>query len=667
MSTEEIGMVSILSDAAVEDIIYNVLSSHQNTKIIDGLMPHSTFIINVVGELKFVELLCDIGGDRFLEIARRVVLRIIHEGSKKFINTEEVYKDLTVRLSDSTRLKLHNISPQYANTPITFFCEIIGVDDRKVYITEAEYICHNCYSEEIIKCDTDRKIMAPFCDNKGCNRCKMEINPKSIKMEYIQTLLLQEPMDESENNSPVLFVGKIKHTDVGTVFPGQKKDITAMFKIDINDIRKHEHNIILDVVGIKDMDEVKKNKPTPEEITEYIKDSKKPEFVDMLIDCFAPNIYGMRDIKKAILLQLAGGVKTDKRGEINILLVGDPSMAKSELLKFGKSITPKSIYASGKGSSAAGLTAGMVKLPNGTSIARLGVYPLCHNGHAFIDEFDKMNVDDRSGMHEAMEQGTVSLAKAGVNMTVPAVVSTLAAANPIYGVYDIDISLAQNIDLPPPLLSRFDLVFLVVDKIDDISDTYKARHVLSSYVKADAHSKVYINKEKLGSFLNYVRDLKPVLSKEAGDKLLELYKKMRGLSRVEKNAIPVGIRQLEAIVRLSMAHAKILFKDVVDVEDVNEVIEVFRESYKSFGIDIETGKSLQTSIMGFTEKESKEQIGYRVWESLKNEVGTVDCSEFIKTLSTAERHSENSANRLWTEWEKKGKIHLALDGRWRLS
>lgn len=656
----------IQSDSAVEDIIYDVLSKPAQAKVIDNLLPHGTFIINVVDEPKFVDLLCDMGGDHFIACAKKAIFRIIHDGMHKLINVEEVYKDLCVRLSDSTKIKLHDISPDLANTPITFSCEIIGVDDRKVYIKEAIFSCPNCYGVQPVKCGDDRKIIEPYCDSKNCKSCKMHIEQKSIKMEYIQTLLLQEPMDESVNNSPIMFVGKIKHIDVGTVFPGQRKELTAMFKIDINDPRKHEHNIILDIVGIKDMDEDKKSKPTDDEVVQYTKDAKKPEFMDMLIDCFAPNIYGMRDIKKAILLQLAGGIKTDKRGEINILLVGDPSMAKSEILKFGKSVTPKSIYASGKGSSAAGLTAGMVKLPNGTSIARLGVYPLCHNGHAFIDEFDKMNVDDRSGMHEAMEQGTVSLAKAGVNMTVPAVVSTLAAANPIYGKYDPGISLAENIDLPPPLLSRFDLVFLVVDKIDDISDTYKARHVLSSYIKTDAHSKVYLNKKKLSEFLNYVRDLRPVLSKDAGDKLLELYKKMRGLSKVERNAIPVGIRQLEAIVRLSMAHAKILFKSVVEIDDVLEVIDVFRDSYKSFGIDIETGKFSQMTLTGVTEEDSKEQIALRVWESCKNELGTVDCADFVQKLTIAEKHSDKSATRLWRDWSLSGKIHLALDGRWKI-
>ena len=219
--------------------------------------------------------------------------------------------------------------------------------------------------------------------------------------------------------------------------------------------------MIIDVSYIEDLDDVKLVKPTDSELKKLKEDSKEPDFINNVVRSYAPHIYGYSQIKKSLLLQLAGGVNGKRRGDINVLLVGDPSMAKSELLKFGKKITQTSIYTSGKGTSSAGLTIGMVKLSDGTMIAQAGVLPLCSGGFAFIDEFDKMNKLDRSSMHEAMEQQTVSRAVAGTNLTLPAKTSILAAANPKFGKYDPAESLGENINVPPALLSRFDLIWLI--------------------------------------------------------------------------------------------------------------------------------------------------------------------------------------------------------------
>ena len=230
-------------------------------------------------------------------------------------------------------------------------------------------------------------------------------------------------------NSPVMFVGKIKGNNVGTAFVGQKKRIIGLFKT-VYDPKKTEHNVIIDVSYIEDLDDVKLVKPTEPELIKLKEESKKPDFIKKVVSSYAPHIYGYGDIKKSLLLQLAGGVNGKRRGDINILLVGDPSMAKSELLKFGKKITQTSIYTSGKGTSAAGLTIGMVKLSDGTMIAQAGVLPLCSGGFAFIDEFDKMNKLDRSSMHEAMEQQTVSRAVAGTQLTLPAKTSDIGSSKP---------------------------------------------------------------------------------------------------------------------------------------------------------------------------------------------------------------------------------------------
>ena len=248
---------------------------------------------------------------------------------------------------------------------------------------------------------------------------------------------------------------------------------------------------------------------------------------------------------------MAGGVNGKRRGDINVLLVGDPSMAKSELLKFGKKITQTSIYTSGKGTSAAGLTIGMVKLSDGTMIAQAGVLPLCSGGFAFIDEFDKMNKLDRSSMHEAMEQQTVSRAVAGTQLTLPAKTSILAAANPKFGKYDPAESLGENINVPPALLSRFDLIWLIKDKVDLHSDMAKANHILNTYSDDKEMEKPYLEPKQLMAYINYIRTAKPKLSNETRREILKIYEKMRQLSKEDESALAIGTRQLEALIRLS--------------------------------------------------------------------------------------------------------------------
>jgi replicative DNA helicase Mcm len=296
---------------------------------------------------------------------------------------------------------------------------------------------------------------------------------------------------------------------------------------------------------------------------------------------------------------LAGGVNGKRRGDINVLLVGDPSMAKSELLKFGKKITQTSIYTSGKGTSAAGLTIGMVKLSVGTMIAQAGVLPLCSGGFAFIDEFDKMNKLDRSSMHEAMEQQTVSRAVAGTQLTLPAKTSILAAANPKFGKYDPAESLGENINVPPALLSRFDLIWLIKDKVDLHSDMAKANHILNTYSDDKSIEKPYLTPKQLMAYINHVRTAKPRLSNETRKEILKIYEKMRQLSKEDESALAIGTRQLEAIVRLSQAHAKLYFRDTVVGEEVDCVFDLLKETYKSFEMDIETG-SYNADITGYS-------------------------------------------------------------------
>ena len=565
------------------------------------------------------------------------------------------FANIKIDLVGELLVNMHDINSKNENCTVTFECQILATDSPKSYIKEAQFECAICNREYEAKCDLDRKITAPLCTNTQCKHAKTVIRTDKMITDDVQTILMQEPMEKSKHSSPTIFVGKLVGTLCRTSYVGQKKEITGLFRSDV-DLKKNEHDVFIDVLSVRDLNDVKPLLPTDEEEKKLVDDSKKDGFVDKVVNSFAPMIYGYNDIKLSILLQLVGGVKTQKRGDINMFLIGDPSMAKSELLKFASGLVQKSVYTSGRGSSAAGLTIGIVKMSDGRNIAQAGVLPMCDGGLACIDEFDKMNIDDRSAMHEAMEQQTVSIAKAGISMTLPSRTSVLAAANPKYGMYDNDNSLKDNINIPTPLLSRFDLIWLIQDKIHMTSDRLKANHILDSFDN-DMSDDCYMTEELMIKYINLAKGLKPKLTTEAKKTLLDIYEAMRKAS--SKSEMPVGTRQLEATVRLAMAYAKLHFREEVNSDDINKIKYLIEKTYESFGSSISSG-GVQSQIFQDS-KSIKEHEVLSVWNGCKNIEGKVKLRDFEKAL-LENGMSKEKAEALISRWENNNAIKLNSDG-----
>lgn len=356
--------------------------------------------------------------------------------------------------------------------------------------------------------------------------------------------------------------------------------------------------------------------------------ASSPGVYEMIARSIAPSIYGSIDIKKAIACLLFGGSRKrlpdglTRRGDVNLLLLGDPGTAKSQLLKFVERVSPIGVYTSGKGSSAAGLTASVNRDPVSRNfIMEGGAMVLADGGCVCIDEFDKMREDDRVAIHEAMEQQTISIAKAGITTTLNSRCSVLAAANSVFGRWD-DTKGAENIDFMPTILSRFDMIFIVKDEHSEARDMTLAKHVMNIHMNAlqtmEEQREGELPLNLLKKYIRFARTrCGPRLSEAAAEKLKNRYVLMRsGTGEQEretgkKTAIPITIRQLEAVVRISESLAKMQLQPFATEAHVDEALRLFQVST----LDAAMSGDL-SGAEGFTSQEDQEMLN-RIEKQLK--------------------------------------------------
>ena len=673
MTTEEsLSTPSALSDKVKEFLTQfkDATGSFSYVEQIDQMMSkHSKYIVVDYNDLVLfpvIESHFNENPDQILDAFSRAIKEILKERFPDY--AEKIKHDIRARIANfPVQRSLRQINSEIITKMTSVSGMVVRSSEVKPLAKEVTYKCLDKHISKFTLLDGMSLNASVKCQTPNCKHTSLAIIPKASRFIDFQILRLQElPEDLPPGQLPHYVNVSIKQDLVDYARPGDRIVLTGIVRIEqerISGVSKSEsalyrlrmdgNNVeFIGGKGLKSSRRTEREEISPDEAKIIKSLAKNPDIYDRLIASFAPHIRGHALFKEAILLLIVGSTQrvltdgTKIRGDINVFLVGDPGTAKSEMLKFCARIAPRGLYTSGRGSTAAGLTAAVVRDASGIFMLEAGAVVLGDQGLVCIDEFDKMRPEDRSALHEVMEQQSASIAKGGIVATLNARTSILAAANPMFGKYDIFKNIYENVNLPIPLLTRFDLVFIVRDIPSQEKDRNIAQHIISQHASSGTDTTSLIDIDILTKYLSYAKRGEPVLTKEAENLIMEFYLKMRNISGDDKeNMITITPRQLEGLIRLATARARLLLKNKVEGEDADRAIYLFNEMLKNSGTDVNTGKVDIGVLQGRPKSEvSKLQMFMEILRTLEGEPkSSVPEQDFVDELVKSDKFSEEEA------------------------
>lgn len=588
-----------------------------------------------------------------------------------------------VRVSElpDNNLLIMNVS----STHIDHLISLKGVVTKRADVLHkvkvALYRCLMC--AHVMRVPMTKKAVVPeVCPE--CKRRSLKLDEEGSYFVDIQRAEVQELLERLSGGTPASHIELLLEDDlVNTLTPGDNVIVTGVLRLrpPLKNKGKNEQAGIytryLDVVNAKNMKiEFEDIDINDEEIQRIRELSTDPQLYPRVFKTVAPAIYGHDSVKEAVALQLFGGTKEKTlisgekiRDDIHILLVGDPGAAKTRFLQHIKELAPKSIYVSGKSVTGVGLTASAEKdeLGEGGWTLKAGALVLATGGIACVDEFDKIDDEDRASMHEVMESQTVSIAKAGIVARFKAKSAILAAANPKHGRFDKNRLPAEQFEIPPTLLSRFDLIFVIFDVLDEVRDGELAEKILTSHREGTLADKTpiegLIERDIFRKYVAFARkNCKPVLSRDASDILKTYYVELRKRG-AQQGAVPITPRQIEGLVRLAEASAKIRLSNEVTVDDAKRATRLSQYVLDEIMRDKETGRIDVDIIQTGKPKSQVDKINtiIGITKELQKQYDLVEINKIIERCAEY-KIDEITARRIIDELVYKGDLYKARPG-----
>ncbi|HSL13979.1 MAG TPA: minichromosome maintenance protein MCM [Nitrososphaeraceae archaeon] len=617
--------------------------------------------------------------DEMFDAFNRAIFNILYEIHPDYAN--ETQNNIKVRMGNYTVQKsLREINAEVINKLVGVSGMVVRSSEVKPLAKKIGYRCLNC--GEITEAQLRGLVLKKPIRCGKCSEKELEMDPDTSIFIDFQMVRLQElPEDLPAGHLPHYLEVTIIGDLVDQCRPGDRILLTGIVRIEQEQLSQQiktslfrlrmEGNNIEYLGGRtadKDSRTIERLEISNEDEKHIVALARKNDAYDILISSYAPHVYGHEVIKEVILLLIVGSVTkrledgSSRRGDINVLLVGDPGTAKSEMLKFAAKIAPRGLYTSGRGSTAAGLTAAVIRDKSGIMMLEAGAVVLGDQGLVCIDEFDKIKPEDRSSLHEVMEQQTCSVAKGGIVATLNARTSILAAANPLYGKYDPFKNITENVNLPIPLLTRFDIIYVIRDIPEKEKDHLIASHILELHRDSEKSGQYLIAIDLFSKYLAYSKTMEPKLTVEAIDKIRDYYMKMRNVE--SEGMITVTPRQLEGLVRLATARSKLLLKDYVDSEDAERAIYLIQTMLETAGVDVNTGRVDLGVLHGKPQSEiSKLKLFMEVFNGLSGQdKNDVEEKIFINELIQTGRFSEDDAQNFLKKAMQNGQIYERRSG-----
>ncbi|MCW4022914.1 MAG: minichromosome maintenance protein MCM [archaeon] len=639
---------------------------------------NTSFVVDfdelLASEPKLAQLLMD-KPDEYLEYANRAAKAQLQIEEQEYA---EETKTITVRFSglpEPTPLRI--LGSKHIGKFVMLEGIVVRASPARPMVMEAAFKCKWCGAMSFIT-QSGPFLTAPnACSAPECRRKSAFdfVQEESTFIDSQDVRIQERPEDLPPGQLPRWLDIKLLERDlVDAARPGDHISVVGVTRAHatrlpkVGQLRSFTLQLDTNYIDVESK-EPEKLLITPEEEEKILELSKDPEVHNKILHSLAPSIYGNEHLKEAVMYLLFGGTAKHFpditiRGDMNVLIVGDPGTAKSQLLQYTSKIAPRGLYTSGRGTTAAGLTAAVLRDKTGGMTLEAGALVLADKGVAAIDEMDKMRTEDRVAIHEVMEQHTVSVAKGGIVATLNARTSVLAAANPTLGRYDPYRTVSENISLPVTILSRFDLIFVLRDVPEEEKDARTTEHILDLHRRGTIPTEAPIDSELFRKYVSYSKNIHPTLSQEALDCLKDFYLRMRAASETEGTPVAITARQLESLVRVAEARARIALKDQVELEDAERAIEIMKISLEQVGIDISSQKFDIDIIMTGKPKSLRDKLSIILGliTTMEKETGMVDKERLIERLQTEYDVLAGEADRMIKQMLKEGSLFEPKNG-----